>query len=40
MVLAAAFALAPVAASAHPHVWVTVRSQIGFSPDGKVASVT
>jgi ABC-type uncharacterized transport system substrate-binding protein len=32
--------LSATAASAHPHVWVTVKSQIGFSPDGKVASVT
>ena len=40
IVLAAVIALAPAAASAHPHVWVTVRSQIGFSPDGKVATVT
>ncbi|THD43070.1 MAG: DUF1007 family protein [Bradyrhizobium sp.] len=40
IVLAAVVALAPATASAHPHVWVTVRSQIGFSPDGKVASVT
>ena len=31
--------LAATAATAHPHVWVTVRSQIAFSPDGKVASV-
>ena len=23
-------------ASAHPHVWVTVKSQITFTPDGKV----
>ena len=30
---------APTLASAHPHVWVTVRSQIAFSRDGKVASV-
>ena len=29
----------PSLASAHPHVWVTVRSQIAFSPDGKVASI-
>jgi ABC-type uncharacterized transport system substrate-binding protein len=36
----AAFALAPTLALAHPHVWVTVRSQIGFTPDGKVATVT
>ena len=26
-------------ASAHPHVWVTVKSQMTFTPDGKVASV-
>jgi ABC-type uncharacterized transport system substrate-binding protein len=31
---------APASAFAHPHVWVTVRSRIAFSPDGKVASVT
>src|SRR5271169_2816750 len=24
---------------AHPHVWITVRTQIVFSPDGKVAAV-
>jgi ABC-type uncharacterized transport system substrate-binding protein len=27
------------AALAHPHVWVTVRSQVVFSADGKVAAV-
>jgi ABC-type uncharacterized transport system substrate-binding protein len=26
-------------ALAHPHVWVTVRSQIAFAPDGKVSAV-
>ena len=26
-------------AQAHPHVWVTVRSQVVFAPDGKVSSV-
>jgi ABC-type uncharacterized transport system substrate-binding protein len=31
--------LAASEASAHPHVWVTVRSQIVFSPDGKVSSI-
>jgi ABC-type uncharacterized transport system substrate-binding protein len=31
---------APTLALAHPHVWVTVRSQIAFSPDGKVNAVT
>ena len=25
-------------ASAHPHVWITVKSQIAFTPDGKVAA--
>ena len=25
--------------AAHPHVWVTVKSQIAFTPDGKVAAV-
>jgi ABC-type uncharacterized transport system substrate-binding protein len=31
--------LLPGPAFAHPHVWVTVRSQIVFSPDGNVTSV-
>ncbi len=26
-------------AAAHPHVWVTVKSEIAFTPDGKVAAV-
>jgi ABC-type uncharacterized transport system substrate-binding protein len=26
-------------ASAHPHVWITVKSQLAFTPDGKVAAV-
>jgi ABC-type uncharacterized transport system substrate-binding protein len=26
-------------AGAHPHVWITVKSQIAFTPDGKVAAV-
>lgn len=30
---------APGLAAAHPHVWVTVRSQIVFSPDGMVAGI-
>ena len=37
--LVALLALVPAAAAAHPHVWVTVRSKIGFA-DGKVVSVT
>jgi len=31
--------LASQAAFAHPHVWITVRTQIEFTPDGKVASL-
>jgi ABC-type uncharacterized transport system substrate-binding protein len=31
--------LLPGLASAHPHVWVTVRSEIAFSPDGLVSGV-
>jgi ABC-type uncharacterized transport system substrate-binding protein len=34
-----ALALAPDFASAHPHVWVTVRSEIVFSPDGLLTSI-
>ena len=35
-----AFGLAAAApASAHPHVWVTVKSQIAFTPEGKVSAV-
>jgi ABC-type uncharacterized transport system substrate-binding protein len=38
--LAAVVAFAvPNPASAHPHVWVTVRSHVAFTPDGKVGSV-
>ena len=39
LLLAALLAFAPAVAAAHPHVWVTVRSKIGFA-DGKVVSVT
>jgi ABC-type uncharacterized transport system substrate-binding protein len=37
--LAALLCLVAGPAAAHPHVWVTVRSHIAFTPDGKVASV-
>jgi ABC-type uncharacterized transport system substrate-binding protein len=30
---------AATSARAHPHVWVTVKSQIAFTPDGKVSAV-
>ncbi len=39
MTAAFALLLAAAPASAHPHVWVTVRSQIAFTPDGKVSAV-
>src|ERR1051326_3574824 len=28
-----------VSASAHPHVWVTMRSELFYTPDGKVAGI-
>jgi ABC-type uncharacterized transport system substrate-binding protein len=35
-----AFSLAtPAPADAHPHVWITVKSKIAFTPEGKVAAV-
>jgi ABC-type uncharacterized transport system substrate-binding protein len=37
-VAALALAFAPKA-QAHPHVWVTVKSEVLFSPDGKVAAL-
>ena len=38
LTLASALALSS-AASAHPHVWVTVRSHIEFTTDGKVQAI-
>jgi ABC-type uncharacterized transport system substrate-binding protein len=35
----AAFALAAMPAAAHPHVWVTVKSQLVYAPDGSVTGV-
>jgi ABC-type uncharacterized transport system substrate-binding protein len=35
----AGLALAATPASAHPHVWVTVKSELIFSPDGAVTGV-
>ncbi len=31
--------LASGAALAHPHVWITVRTEIVFTPDGKIGSL-
>lgn len=33
-------AVAPGAARAHPHVWVAVRSEVAFGPDGRITGVT
>ena len=35
----AVVAISGATASAHPHVWVTVRSELVFAPDGSVAGV-
>ena len=40
LALALALSTATVTpAGAHPHVWITVKSRIAFTPDGKVAAV-
>src|SRR5262245_38344044 len=35
----AAFLIARVAAHAHPHVWVTMKGQVAYAPDGSIAGV-
>jgi ABC-type uncharacterized transport system substrate-binding protein len=35
----AALAMTAAAASAHPHVWVTMKSELVFAPDGSVTGV-
>jgi ABC-type uncharacterized transport system substrate-binding protein len=35
----AALAMTGAAASAHPHVWVTMKSELVFAPDGSVTGV-
>jgi ABC-type uncharacterized transport system substrate-binding protein len=35
----AALAMTGAAASAHPHVWVTIKSELVFAPDGAVTGV-
>src|SRR5215475_209317 len=37
--LCASLALSPTRAHAHPHVWVTVKSELVYAPDGKVTGV-
>jgi ABC-type uncharacterized transport system substrate-binding protein len=39
LVLSAWLALTPAPALAHPHVWIVVRSEIVYAPDGKVSEV-
>lgn len=35
----AAAALCPAPAAAHPHVWVTARSEIVYGPDGRMSAI-
>lgn len=35
----AAMVLAPSAARAHPHVWVTMKSELVYAPDGRLTAV-
>ncbi|HTR12609.1 MAG TPA: DUF1007 family protein [Roseiarcus sp.] len=37
--LSAALTFQPAPGHAHPHVWVTVKSQLDFTPDGKVSAI-
>jgi ABC-type uncharacterized transport system substrate-binding protein len=39
VVALAAVAMTAAAASAHPHVWVTMKSELVFAPDGSVTGV-
>jgi len=39
VIVAAASIAAAGAASAHPHVWVTVKSEVVYAPDGSVTGV-
>jgi ABC-type uncharacterized transport system substrate-binding protein len=37
--LAGAFALGATTAQAHPHVWITARSELVYAPDGTITGV-
>jgi ABC-type uncharacterized transport system substrate-binding protein len=37
--LAAAAAMSPTPAAAHPHVWVTMTSEVVYGPDGSVTGI-
>jgi ABC-type uncharacterized transport system substrate-binding protein len=39
LLLAGALALAPGAAQAHPHVWITSTSELIYAPDGSITGV-
>jgi len=39
LAIAVGLATAGTPARAHPHVWVTVKSAIAFTPDGKISAV-
>ncbi|HVG52513.1 MAG TPA: DUF1007 family protein [Xanthobacteraceae bacterium] len=39
LVLALVFSLAAVPAFAHPHVWVTMQSELVYAPDGSITGI-
>jgi ABC-type uncharacterized transport system substrate-binding protein len=39
ILLAGAFALGATTALAHPHVWITARSELIYAPDGSISGV-
>ena len=39
LLLAGALAVAASAAQAHPHVWITARSELLYAPDGTITAV-
>ena len=39
LLVAASVALGPATAQAHPHVWITARSELIYAPDGSISGV-
>ena len=39
LLLTAALSLAAGAAQAHPHVWITAKSEVVYAPDGSISGV-
>jgi len=39
LLVAASLALGAAAAEAHPHVWITARSEVIYTPDGSISGV-